>query len=118
MRWSPNNSANGADDALLKMVQTANQAHPGALKRIFTGILQRGKHPRIWKDADVVPIPKAKKSTYMTPKSWRVIHLLRVVSKILERIVFRRLQDGEGEEGGELEKVNSGQEETEEQQTP
>ena len=36
---SPNNSANGADDASLKMVLTANQAHPGALKAIFTGIL-------------------------------------------------------------------------------
>ena len=99
-RRSPNNSANGADDASLRMVQTANQAHPGALRAIFTNILPRGKHPQIWKDADVVPIPKAKKATYTTPKSWRAIHLLRVVSKLLERIVLRRLQDGEGEEGG------------------
>ena len=100
---SPNNSANGADDAPLRMVLTANQAHPGALRAIFTDILRKGKHPQIWKDADVVPIPKAKKATYTTPKSWRAIHLLRVVSKLLERIVLRRLQDGEGEEGGECE---------------
>ena len=90
MRRSPGKSANGADDALLKMVQTANQAHLGALRIIFTGILQKGKHLRIWKDADLVPIPKAKKSTYMTPKSWREINLLRVVRKLLERIVLRR----------------------------
>ena len=50
----------------------------------------------------MVPIPKAKKKSYTTPKSWRAIHLLRVVSKLLERIVLRRLQDAEGEEGGEL----------------
>ena len=75
---SPNNSANGADDASLKMVLTANHAHKGALGTIFTGILRKGKHPQIWKDANVVPIPKAKKATYTSPKSWRAIHLLRV----------------------------------------
>ena len=105
---SPNNSANGADDALLKMVLTANHAHPGALRAIFINILRRGKHPQIWKDTDVVPIPKAKKATYTSSKSWRAIHLLRVVSKLLERIVLRRLQDEEGEEGGELGKSQFG----------
>ena len=56
----------------------------------------------------MLPILKAKKPTYATPKSWRAIHLLRVVSKLLERIVLRRLQDGEGEEGGELGKSQFG----------
>ena len=101
-RRSPVGSANGADDIPIRMIQTANKAHPGALREIYTGILRRGKHPEIWKDADVVPIPKAKKKSYTTPKSWRAIHLLRVVSKLLERIVLRRLQDAEGEEGREL----------------
>ena len=108
MRQSPVNSASGADDKPIKMVQTANQAHPGALRTIFTNILRKGKHPQIWKDADVVPIPKAKKPMYTTPKSWRAKHLLRVASKILERIVLRRLQDEEGEEGGELGKSQFG----------
>ena len=108
IRRSPVDSANGADDAPLKMVQTTNQAHPGALSEIFTGILRKGRHPDIWKDADVVPIPKAKKKTYTTPKSWRAIHLLRVVSKVLERIVLRRLQDTEGEKGGTLGKTQFG----------
>ena len=102
MRRSPANSANGADDAPLRMVQTVNEAHPGALRKIYTDILRRGKHPEMWKDAEVVPIPKAKKKTYTTPKSWRAIHLLRVVSKILERIVLKRLQDAEDEEEGRL----------------
>ena len=82
MKRSPVNLANGADDALIKMIQAANQAHPGALRTIFTNIPRRGKHPQIWKDVDVVPIPKANKPTYTTPKSWRAIHLLRVVSKL------------------------------------
>ena len=102
MRRSPANSANGADDAPLRMVQTANEAHPGALREIYTDILRRGKHPEIWKDVEVVPIPKAKKKTYTTPKSWRAIHLLRVVSKILERVVLRRLQDAEDKGDGKL----------------
>ena len=66
---SPSSSAKGADNASLKMVLTTNQAHSGALREIFTGILRRGKYPQIWKDADVVPIPKAKKTTYTSPKS-------------------------------------------------
>ena len=99
---SPMNSANGVDDIPIRMIQAANKAHPGALREIYTDILRRGKHLEIWKDTDMVPIPKAKKKTYMTPKSWRAIHLSRVVSKFLERIVLRRLQDAEGEEGGEL----------------
>ena len=37
-----------------------------------------------------------------------MIHLLRVVSKLLEKIVLRRLQDGEGEEGGHLGKSQLG----------
>ena len=93
MKQSPAKSASGAVDAPIKMVQTVNQAHAGALRTIFTNILRRGKHPQIWKDADVVPIPKAKKPTYRTPKCGRAIHLLRVVSELLERIVLRRLQD-------------------------
>ena len=108
LRRSPADSANGADDAPLKMVQTTNQAHPGALSEIFTSILRRGRHPDMWKDADVVPIPKAKKKTYTTPKSWRAIHLLRVVSKVLKRVVLRRLQDAEGEKGGTLGKTQFG----------
>lgn len=35
----------------------------------------------------------------MTLKRWRAIYLLRVVSNLLKRIVLRRLQDSEGEEG-------------------
>ena len=66
---SPSKLANGADDAPLRLVQIANQVHPGALRTILTNILGRGKHLQIWKDADVVPIPKAKKATYTTPKS-------------------------------------------------
>ena len=66
------------------------------------GHIAKRKTPTKWKDADVVPIPKAKKTTYTIPKSWRAIHLLWVVSKSLERIVLRRLQEGEGEEWREL----------------
>ena len=107
-RRSPASSANGANDVPLRMVLTVNQAHPESLREIFMNILRRGKHPEIWKDVDLVPIPKAKKKTYMSPKSWRPIHLLRVVSKPLERIVLRCLQNTEGDEGRELGKTQFG----------
>lgn len=39
-RCSLSNLASGADDALIKIIQMANQVHPGALREIFTNILR------------------------------------------------------------------------------
>ena len=69
---------------------------PTSMTTIFTEILTTGQHPREWKKAIVVPIPKANKARYDQPKAWRSLHLLSLVSKTLERAVLSRLQD-EGE---------------------
>ena len=89
---APPNSANGPDNINVKVLQLLHSSHPECLGNIFTHVLRSGKHPRNWKMATVVPIPKANKSSYTIPKSWRSIHLLNVVSKTLERIVLARLQ--------------------------
>lgn len=89
---APPTSTNGPDNINLKILQILQTCHPTCLSGIYTQILREGKHPRNWKIATVVPIPKANKPTYTIPKSWRSIHLLNVVSKTLERIVFACLQ--------------------------
>ena len=90
---APTSSTIGSDDIGIKLLNSYHRANPGHLEYIFTEILRKGKHPAEWKKATVVPIPKANKTTYSHPKSWRSIHLLSLVSKTLERIVLGRLQD-------------------------
>ena len=90
---APPNSTIGMDDINALLLKAYHKACPGHLENIFTQILRTGKHPAKWKQAIVVPIPKANKPRYDHPKSWRSIHLLSIVSKTLERVVLNRLQE-------------------------
>lgn len=93
IKKAPTHSTIGQDDIGLKLLKAYHKGNPGHLEDVFTNILRAGKHPEEWKKAIVVPIPKANKPNYSHPKSWRSLHLLSVVSKTLERIVLKRLQD-------------------------
>ena len=93
---APNDSTLGEDDIGIALLKSYHQAMPTSIQSIFTDILTTGIHPRAWKKALVVPIPKANKSRYDQPKAWRSQHLLSLVSKTRERVVLCRLQD-EGE---------------------
>jgi hypothetical protein len=44
-----------------------------------------------WHRAEVVLIPKADKPRYDIAKSWRMIHLLPAMAKVVERVVLLRL---------------------------
>ena len=90
---APPTSSNGLDNVNATLLKILHSAHPTCLSDIYTHILRSGRHPRLWKTATIIPIPKAKKPTYTVSKSWRSIHLLNVVSKTLERIVLSRLQN-------------------------
>lgn len=89
---APPTSANGPDSVNADLLKILHASHPTCLSNIYTHILRSSRHPKSWKSATVIPIPKANKPNYTTPKSWRSIHLLSVVSKTLERIVLSRLQ--------------------------
>ena len=92
---APTSSAAGPDSSSASLLGILHRAHPTCLSNIYTVVLRTGRHPSSWKVATVVPIPKANKPTYTHPKSWRSIHLLRIVSKTIERIVLRRLQESD-----------------------
>ena len=87
--------ATGLDQISTFLLSLLHQAHPTCLGDIYTIVLRSGRHPQSWKRASLVPIPKANKPSYTHPKSWRSIHLLRIVSKTLEHIVQHRLQDSD-----------------------
>ena len=44
-----------------------------------------------WHKAEIVLIKKGDKKTYEMVKSWRMIHLLPVMAKVVERIILREM---------------------------
>ena len=92
---APTSSAAGPNTVSASLLGILHRAHPTCMSNIYTVILRSGRHPSSWKKATVVPISKANKPSYTHPKSWRSIHLLSILSKTLERIVLRRLQESD-----------------------
>ena len=89
---APAHSTLGEDGVGIILLKSYHKAMPRAIPSTFTKILTTGEHPRAWKKATVVPIPKANKPRYDQPKAWRSIHLLSLISKTLERVLLARLQ--------------------------
>ena len=83
-----NKTSSGHDDisnTLLKKL-VANITKPLCL--IFNKSLTEGQFPNLMKPADVVPLYKGKSREYVT--NYRPISLLITISKILEKIVYKR----------------------------
>jgi hypothetical protein len=95
-------------DELLR--QTANKSAPGSsgigwslLKKgwgavkdhlilIYNACFSLGHHPARWREAKVIAIPKLDKPDYSLPKAHRPILLLETMSKLLEKVVAKRMQ--------------------------
>ena len=56
-----------------------------ALAALFNRSLKEGRVPEAWKTADVKPVPKCRPPK--TPKDFRPISLLGIISKVMERFV-------------------------------
>ena len=59
---------------------------------IFNRCLISGVCPKLWKEGKIIPLPKDTKLTFCGPNS-RPISILPVLSKLLEKIVFKQVQD-------------------------
>ena len=64
----------------------------GMLIAVFEACLTLGHHPAIWKQATVTVIPKPGKTDYTHAKAHPPISLLKTMSKLLEKIVAKRIQ--------------------------
>ena len=58
---------------------------------IYSILLNKGYHPKVWKQATSYILKKPKKPDYSKPKVYRVISLLNYLGKVSERILARRL---------------------------
>ena len=85
------NTAPGLDRLTTNVLQSVWETIGARVQAIYTACLIIGHHPRAWKEARVVMVPKPKKDDASNPRNWRPIALLSVLSKGLERYVARWL---------------------------
>ena len=72
-----------------KILKEAGSTIAPSLTRLINLSLQTSKIPKLWKQANVVPIHKKGKKELLA--NYRPISLLPVPSKILERVVFKQV---------------------------
>ena len=80
------NKAHGCHNISIKMIKICGQSLILPLKIIFKHSLKKGKFPKIWKKANVVPVHK--KEDKMLVKNYRPISLLPIFGKMLERVTY------------------------------
>ncbi len=81
------NKSYGPDGVSPRLLKEGGAALATPLLQLYQMSIKLGKFPKLWKQANVVPIHKKDKLSLMT--NYRPISLLSGVGKILERIVFK-----------------------------
>ena len=89
LRWMAN-KAPGPDGVCTLMLRHSPVNFKAALVKLFNACYRLGYHPKAWKLATVVMIPKPGKNPTL-PTSYRPISLLSVTGKLMERVVTQRL---------------------------
>jgi len=88
---SASSSAPGPDGIPYLTSKQVNVINPSILLQILSPLDSLGYHPASLKVANAVVLDKPRKPSYESPSSFRILVLLRTVSKILERIIAARL---------------------------
>ena len=84
-------SAPGPDGVPYSVWKKVNTINPNLLLDLLAPLVTFGYHPASLKHANGVVLDKPGKPSYDTPASFRIIVLLKTVSKVLERILTIRL---------------------------
>jgi len=84
-------SAPGPDGIPYCTWTQGNKINPSILLHILPPLVLLGYHPASLKSSNSVVLDKPGKPSYESPSSFRIIVLIRTISKILERIIAARL---------------------------
>ena len=84
-------SAPGPDGIPYSTWKQVNRENPSILLQILSPLVSLGYHPASLKGSNGIVLDKPGKPSYESPASFRLIVLIRTVSKILERIIASRL---------------------------
>ena len=83
--------SNGPDGISAKMLKGVAGSVTPVLVHLFNLSISNATVPSTWKASRIVPIPKDSTQN-PTPSNFRPISLLSVTSKLLERVIYSRIQ--------------------------
>ena len=86
-------SAPGPDGIPYRVWKRVNAIKPDILLDLLSPLVTFGYHPPCLKHSNGLVLDKPCKPSYDTPASFRIIVLLKTISKILERVMTVRLSD-------------------------
>jgi len=84
-------SAPGPDGVPYSVWKRVNYINPTIILELLSPLVAFGYHPLSLKTANGVVLDKPGKASYDTPASFRIIVLLKTISKILEQVMTVRL---------------------------
>ena len=87
LRKSSPSSAPGPDGILYAVSTKANSINPRILLDLLSPLVACGYHPPCLKNAHGIVLDKLGKAYYDSPASFRIIVLLKTMSRILERVM-------------------------------
>jgi len=64
---------------------------PRIITTIYNQCLKRGRFPKRWKIAKVIPVIKPAKENSLDPSEYRPISLLNMGGKILDKLLINRI---------------------------
>jgi len=88
---SSRSSAPGPDGIPYSVWKKVNLVNPTILLHLLSPLVDFGYHPPSLKTANGVVLDQPGKASYHSPASFRIIVLLKTISKIVERIMTVRL---------------------------
>ncbi|VVT49127.1 uncharacterized protein SAPINGB_P002117 [Magnusiomyces paraingens] len=88
---TPNDKAPGDDGITGKVLKMAwlNKDFKERFFKLLQACVKFGYHPKVWRHGIIVVIPKPKKPDYSKPRAYRPISLLKIPSKVLEKLYKR-----------------------------
>jgi len=93
LKTAANTSAPGDDRISVGIIKVFCQWDEQRITQLVRACIRLGFHPRIWKTAKGVVIPKPGKPDYSKVRAYRVISLLDVISKLLESTAAHLIAD-------------------------
>ena len=85
------NTAPGSDEITSEVLRHAWPLIADHVYSLFNSCLSLGYHPRCFRQAILIMIPKPNKSDFSSPRSYHPIALLSVLGKGLERLLAKRI---------------------------
>ena len=85
------NKSTGPDGIGNWVLKNCSHTLANPLTKLFNNLLEKGSFPDVWKTANVCPVQK--KGNKSEISNYRPISLLSNMSKVLEKVVYKRLYD-------------------------